>query len=158
MAAQARIAKGTLYLYFDSKEAIYEAALAHAMTQLQALVEERLETVTTTEERIHVWIGARLEFWGAQGELYRMVMTVGREKRQRKRTAEILKDSVERLTAIFKEGVDRGVLTPRELYPIGWAVMDMIRGAIERRLDGLQATSVAEDTSTIAEMAMRYFA
>jgi AcrR family transcriptional regulator len=158
VAAQARIAKGTLYLYFDSKEAIYEAALSHAMTQLTAMVAERLETAATTDERVRVWVGSRLEFWGAQGELYRMVMTVGREKRQRKHTAEILRESVEQLVSILRDGVERGELKPRAPEPVGWAVMDMVRGSIERRVDGLQATSPGEDTATITELALRYFA
>jgi AcrR family transcriptional regulator len=157
VAAQARIAKGTLYLYFDSKEAIYEAALAHAMTQLQALVAEKLEGATTTEERIRVFVGVRLEFWSAQGELYRMVMTVGRERRQKKRTSEILQDAVDHLRVIFREGIERGELPNRPTELPGWAVMDMIRGMCERRVDGLQPTSIEDDTSLIMEMALRYF-
>jgi AcrR family transcriptional regulator len=157
VATQARIAKGTLYLYFDSKEAIYEAALAHAMTQLQAMIDDRLRTATTTEERVRIYVGSRLEFWGEQGELYQMVMTVGREKRQKKYTTGILRDSVERLLNILREGIERGELKPRSVEPVGWAVMDMIRGANERRVDGLQPTAVEADTATIVEMALRYF-
>jgi AcrR family transcriptional regulator len=153
VAAQARIAKGTLYLYFDSKEAIYEAALAHAMTQLHAQVAEKLEGATTMEERIRVFVGVRLEFWSAQGELYRMVMTVGRERRQKKRTSEILQDAVDHLLGILREGTPDG----RPVEPAGWAVMDMIRGMCERRVDGLQPTTIEEDTSLITEMALRYF-
>jgi AcrR family transcriptional regulator len=157
VAAQARIAKGTLYLYFDSKEAIYEAALAHAIAQLHALVAEKLESSTTTEERLRVFIGVRLEFWSAQGELYRMLMTVGREKRQKKRTSEIVQDAVEHLLGILREGIERGELLNRPVDLPGWAVMDMIRGMCERRVDGLQPTSIEEDTSLIIEMALRYF-
>jgi AcrR family transcriptional regulator len=157
VATQARIAKGTLYLYFDSKEAIYQAALAHAMAQLQAMVDDRLNTATNTEECVRIYVGSRLEFWGAHGELYRMVMTVGREKRQKKHTTEILRDSVERLLSILREGIERGELKPRPVEPVGWAVMDMIRGASERRVDDLQPTTVDADTSTIVEMALRYF-
>lgn len=41
IAQAAKIAKGTLYLYFRSKEAIYSAVIAHAVHQLQALASER---------------------------------------------------------------------------------------------------------------------
>jgi AcrR family transcriptional regulator len=157
VAAQARIAKGTLYLYFDSKEAIYEAALAHAMAQLHTMVEDRLRAATTIAERIRAYVGTRLEFWGEQGELYRMVMTVGREKRQKKHTTEILRDSVERLLVILRDGIEHGELKARPVEMVGWTVMDMIRGATERRVDGLQATTVEADTATIVEIALRYF-
>ena len=157
VAAEAEIAKGTLYLYFDSKEAIYEAALAHAMQSLRTLLDQRLQTAAGVRDQVYVYIAARLEFWGAQGELYRMVLTVGREKPQRKRTAAILSDSVEHLVEILRAGVKRRELRKLPLEPIAWAVMDMIRGAIERRIDRRATTSPEDDATLITDVAMRYF-
>ena len=157
VAAQARIAKGTLYLYFESKDAIYEAALQHAITRLQALVEERLQHATSLQERIRAFINARLAFWGDHGELYRMILTLGREKKHRKQTEAILTSSTERLNSILEEAIARGELNPRSLQPIAWAVMDLIRGANERRMDGRSVLSAEEETTFITETVLRYF-
>ncbi len=157
VAAQAHIAKGTLYLYFDSKEAIYEAAFAHAVAELQTMVAGQLETATTVEERIRVFVRVRLEYWSSQGELYRMVMTVGREKRQQKRTEEILQDSVGHLLTILRDAMARGELPEKPVELLGWAVMDMLRGMCERRVEGWQTTSIQEDTALVTEIALRYF-
>src|ERR1700728_5509555 len=46
IAEAARLAKGTLYLYFQSKDAIYQATVRQAMTKLAALTEERLPKVS----------------------------------------------------------------------------------------------------------------
>ena len=157
VAAQARIAKGTLYLYFKSKEAIYESALQHAITGLNALVEQQLRDASTPEDRIRVFIAARLSFWGEQGELYRMILTVGREKKFRKRTAIILQQAVDSLKKILQEGVSSGQFANRPLDPIAWAVMDMIRGSNERRIDGVSELQTGQETETILEIVLRYF-
>ncbi len=157
VAAQAGIAKGTLYLYFASKEAIYEAAMAQAMQRLAALVEERLQSAGTVQQQVHIYVSARLEFWGREGELYRMVLTVGREKKQRRHTAAILQASVDRLVEILSEAIATGALPERPVEPIAWAVMDCIRGTLERKLDGQTQRSVEEDATLITEIALRYF-
>jgi len=157
VAVQAKIAKGTLYLYFDSKEAIYEAAVTHGIAQLQAMVAERLQGAETVAEQLRVFVSTRLEFWSHEGELYRMVLTVGREKKQRKQTAASLLVSVELLMEILRGGIKRGELAKRPMEPIAWAVMDMLRGALERRIDGATALSCEAETALITEIALRYF-
>ena len=157
VAAQARIAKGTLYLYFESKDAIYEAALQHAMTRLQALVEDRLRLATNVQEQIRAFIHARLAFWGDHGELYRMILTLGREKAHRQQTEAIRNASAERLNRILREAIDKGELSSRSSQPIAFAVMDLIRGANERRLDGRAVLSAEEQTTFITETVLRYF-
>lgn len=158
VAAQAGIAKGTLYLYFDSKEAIYEAALKHAMTALGATVAARVGAATTAKERIRAWVGARIDFWGGQGDLYRMILTLGREKKHRKQTSTLLRESVESFTGVLRVSIESGELKERPLEPIGWTVLDMIRGANERRIDGLSIHDATSDTEGIVETVMRYFA
>jgi AcrR family transcriptional regulator len=157
VAVQAHIAKGTLYLYFESKEAIYEAALKHAMTALGAIVASRVSVASTVEGRMRAWIGARLEFWGEQGDLYRMILTVGREKKHRKQTTALLRESVESFGSILSEAVAAGELPTRPVEPISWAVMDMIRGANERRIDGMVTHAADADTDLIVDTAVRYF-
>jgi AcrR family transcriptional regulator len=158
VAAQAGIAKGTLYLYFDSKEAIYEAALKHAMTALGATVAARVGAASTAQERIRAWVGARIDFWGGQGDLYRMILTLGREKKHRKQTSTLLRESVESFTGVLRVSIESGELKERPLEPIGWTVLDMIRGANERRIDGLSIHDATSDTEGIVETVMRYFA
>ncbi|WP_074654522.1 TetR/AcrR family transcriptional regulator [Terriglobus roseus] len=158
VAAQAGIAKGTLYLYFDSKEAIYEAALKHAMTALGATVAARVGAAATAEERIRAWVGARIDFWGGQGDLYRMILTLGREKKHRKQTATLLRESVDSFMNVLRMSVASGELKDRPLEPISWTVLDMIRGANERRIDGLSIHDAGSDTEGIVETVMRYFA
>ena len=52
VADAAKIAKGTVYLYFDSKEEIYAAAVQMAVAQLRERAAERIRTVRGVRERL----------------------------------------------------------------------------------------------------------
>src|SRR4051812_18522568 len=63
IARDADVAKGTVYLYYDSKRAIYEAAWRANMEELEALVKRRVESAATLQAAIAAFVEARLEFF-----------------------------------------------------------------------------------------------
>jgi AcrR family transcriptional regulator len=158
VAVQAHIAKGTLYLYFDSKDAIYDAALQHAVDQLTELSDKRVAAATTTRDRIEAWIHARLDFWYSRGDMYHMILTVGRETRHRKQTAGLLRNAHTSFVQIIHDAMDAGDLPRRDASPIGWLVMDALRGSTERRILNLCERDLARETAIIVDMVLRYFA
>lgn len=158
VALQAKIAKGTLYLYFPSKDAIYDAALQHAIDQLAELSDKRLAEATTAADRIEAWIHARLDFWYARGDMYHMILTVGRETRHRKQTAALLRTAHTSFVQILHDAMDAGELPKRDPSPIGWLVMDALRGSTERRILNLCERDLAKETAIIVDMVLRYFA
>jgi len=157
VAEQAHIAKGTLYLYFKSKDDIYEAALHHAMTQLNELVETRIQQAEDTRERIHAWIQARLEFWSSHGDLYHMILTVGREQKFRKNTSRLLRAGMEEFSGILRDGIEAGDLQDRDATAVAWLVMDAIRGTIERRILNVCNRDLHRDVNLIMEIVLHYF-
>jgi AcrR family transcriptional regulator len=155
IAAQAGIAKGTLYLYFKSKEEIYVAAVQHAMAQLTERIDERLQTAQGLRDRVTAYVSSRLEFWLEQKSLYRLLMTVGREPQHRKQTNAVLKASAKALSSLYEEAAEAGELKKQPFEAISYAVLDAIRGANERRLDGVAFHSVEEDAEFLIELALR---
>jgi AcrR family transcriptional regulator len=150
VAAQAKIAKGTLYLYFSSKSEIYSAAVHRAVEQLSTLSEERLTGITGFAEKLEALVAVRLEFWNEQRSLFRMLLTVGRAPEHRKETQVVIKAAADALLAVMEEGVRAGEVSAQPLEPIAYALVDMMRGANERRLDGISKSSPAEDARRIA--------
>lgn len=155
IAHQAGIGKGTIYLYFRSKEDIYVAAVQHAIDQLNERIRIRLQIVEGIRQRIHVYITVRLEFWLEQKSLYRLLLTLGRETQHRKQTNAVLRATTQSLIDLFEEGVAAGELKPQPFEALAWAVVDMLRGANERRLDGVSIHSIEEDAKFIASLALR---
>lgn len=157
VAVQAKIAKGTLYLYFDSKDAIYDAAAQHACAELTTLSRDAVAGVQSVHDRVEAWVRTRLEFWASRGDLYHMILTVGRETRHRKQTSALLRSSHAEIVSILRNAITQGELPERDLSPIGWLVMDAIRGSNERRILQLSERSVENETVLITGTVMRHF-
>jgi AcrR family transcriptional regulator len=155
VAAAAKIAKGTLYLYFKSKEDIYATAVQHAIGQLQSLVAERVSEASGVRDKLAAAIAIRLKFWLDQQNLYRLLLTVGREQKHRRQTNDVLRVGHDSLLAIFEEGVASGELSPGNFDTLSWAILDMVRGSNERRLDGLTDRTPQQDADFIIETALQ---
>lgn len=155
IAHTANIAKGTLYLYFPSKEAIYSAAIAHAVAELQVLAAERIGAATGFREKLATAIAVRLHFWTEYQSLYRLLLTLGREPHHRRQTNSLLRSGQGHFLTLFQEGVAEGVLDEQNYGPLAWAVLDMIRGATERRMDRCSTSTVEEDAEAITATALR---
>ena len=155
VADAAKIAKGTVYLYFDSKEEIYATAVQMAVAQLQEVAAERIRLVSGVRERLAVAIAVRMEFWHEQLNLYRLLLTVGREPRHKRQTHEVLRSGHAYFKAILKEGEAAGELKALDLDTIAWAILDMIRGCNERRMDNLTARTPQQDAEAITAFALQ---
>ena len=155
IAHAAKIAKGTLYLYFRSKESLYSAAIAHAVHELQAQSTERIGAATDFREKLQAAIAVRLHFWTEHEALYRLLLTRGREPRHRKQTNELLRSGQQHLAELFDEGIRSGAIVNNDYAPLAWAMLDMIRGATERRMDRLSDGTVQADAETITTLALR---
>jgi AcrR family transcriptional regulator len=155
VADAAEMAKGTVYLYFDSKEEIYATAVHLAVEQLQELARERMQTVKGLRERLAVAISVRMEFWHEQLDLYRLLLTVGREPQHKHQTHELLRLGHAYFLSILQEGEAAGEIKPQDLDTVAWAILDMVRGCNERRMDHLTHRTPQEDAESITAFALQ---
>ncbi len=96
-----------------------------------------------------------MEFWHQQQSVYRLVLTVGREPQHRRQTNELTRTAQQSLVEILEGGVAAGELQPRSFDEVAWAVLDMIRGTNERRMDRVTDRSPQQDAATILAFALR---
>ncbi len=156
VAEAAKIAKGTVYLYFDSKEEIYATAIHLAIERLQAVAAERTQAANGVRERLAVAISVRMEFWHEQLNLYRLLLTVGREPQHKRQTHDLLRQGHAYFVGILKEGVEAGEIADDvDLDTVAWAILDMVRGANERRMDNLTQRTPQEDAAAITAFALQ---
>ena len=156
VAEAAKMAKGTVYLYFDSKEEIYATAINLAVERLQAMATERSRAATGVRERLAVAISVRMEFWHEQLNLYRLLLTVGREPQHKRQTHDLLRVGHAYFVGILQEGVEAGEITGKvDLETVAWAILDRVRGANERRMDNLTDRTPQEDAAAITAFALQ---
>lgn len=157
IAAAAGIAKGTLYLYFKSKEAIYTATVSLACRNLRAEMERHTAQAIGFREKLRIALQVRLEFWTANQSIYRLLLTVGREQRHRKQTAEFLRAAQHDYKALFDEAIASGEFTCDDPEQLAWATLDLVRGASERRIDKLGSSDPNQDAIRITAFLLAQF-
>ena len=154
IAKAARLAKGTLYLYFNSKDAIYQATVRQALVELAALTEEQVQKESTIAGKIAAFIRVRVAFWNEQQSLYGVILSLSREGQHRKRSIAWQKETVLYLQQIFIEGARAGEIPEQDFLGAAWAIMDAIRGTSERRIY-TEGRSTEDDTRFLIGFLLR---
>lgn len=152
IAAAAGIAKGTLYLYFKSKEAIYTAAVSLAFRELRDELERQSAQAVGLREKLRTAIEVRLEFWLERQSIYRLLLTVGREPRHRRQTSDLLWAAQHEYRAILEDAMEAGEFAADDLDELAWATLDLVRGASQRRVEKLSTTTPHQDAIRITEL------
>ncbi|MCL2659810.1 MAG: TetR/AcrR family transcriptional regulator [Acidobacteriaceae bacterium] len=153
IAAEAGVAKGTIYLYFPSKKDIYTSLLHNAMEELAAGLVERLDAAPELRQKIVEFALARLENVEAHQELFRIMDTQPDNLSfTRSQYHEWLRGPVLHLAAEIESAAKRGEVCVADPEKIAWAVADLARGAIVRRLLGHSETPLAEEANYIADI------
>lgn len=133
IARVARLAKGTLYLYFESKDAIYEAVVRQALGKLAALTAVHVDRETSFAGKIAAFVSVRIAFWSEHQQLYRIILSIKREGLNRKRSIGWQKEAVLYLAGLFADAAKAEEIPEQDFVAAAWATMDALRGANERR-------------------------
>lgn len=156
IAAEAQVAKGTVYLYFPSKEAIYEAAFDAGLDQLIRHTAERLRAAAGPREAIRAFVEVRLEYFQDQPDFFRMYMV--HVSRQIAGCApsggrpDMMAQQTRALRELFARAVRAGTLRDVDPSAAAHAVFDMTRGLIARRLLSRTRSSVAADVAFLTDL------
>lgn len=74
IAEEAKIAKGTIYLYFRDRDELVEKTFETAIAQLHARVEQAMAAGGTFEEKLRGYITAKLTFFQDHRDFFRLFL------------------------------------------------------------------------------------
>ncbi len=138
IATEAGIAKGTLYLYFASKEKIYLAALLEEARRLDTDSRAAMSAATTWRDKLAAYLQVRLDYFEAHQDFLRIYMTEFRGMcMQGKALTEftnLVQEGEAQLAQMFAAASARGEIRPVDPELAALTVSDMIRGLMERHL------------------------
>jgi AcrR family transcriptional regulator len=151
IAKEARMAKGTVYLYFRSKSDIFKAVIDHDMRSLMQNTLDRIDAAATLREKIEAFALARLENAETRKELFQIMdSSHGNLAITRTQFRNWLREPVQHLAAAIQGAVERGEIRPVLPDKAAWSIADMTRGAIQRRLLGQIDSPLHEDAQFIS--------
>ncbi|SEF46748.1 transcriptional regulator, TetR family [Bryocella elongata] len=134
VAAAAALSKATVYAYFDSKDEIFVAAVERCLQEITDLTTPRVEAATDFPAKLNAFLITRLSYWGDRLALYRVIVTLKRESHNLKRSLRWQRPTIYFLMVLFQHAMQAGDIPEQPFEPAAWALMDMIRGLLERRM------------------------
>jgi AcrR family transcriptional regulator len=152
VARAADVAKGTVYLYYRSKNDLYWAALKRGVIEMLERTKANMEAADSTESKILAFLETKIRYFDVHREFFRIyysefgnVLT---------HPAEAHKDFTtlyRRQSRMLEEVLDRGLrrkeIRPTRADAAALAIAELTRGLIIHRLLGWSKGKVEEDIS-----------
>jgi len=157
IAERAGVAKGTVYLYYPSKQAIYDATFAAGMRDLERLIQAQVSRATTARGAIEAFVTVRTEYFQQHPDFFRIyVAEIAREVATGStgRTARHL--AIDRQTrvlqAVIENAAAAGEIRTVDPEAVAMAVFDISKGLVGRRLLVGSRRSVRRDAAFLTDL------
>lgn len=157
---RAQIARGTFYLYFSSKAAVFDSILDQAMTDLRAKL-RRIDVEDTAaappQVQLREQVVATLEYIVRDRPLAMLLLTAGHtpDAEATERLDQFFTEVRALLQRALETGVEIGLLRPCNAQLVAAAMLGMIRGVIEMIIHQTDAPTVDEVVSEMLLVALR---
>jgi TetR/AcrR family fatty acid metabolism transcriptional regulator len=160
IAVQAGIGKGTLYLYFPSKEQIYLAALLEEARRLDADSRTAMSAAATWRDKLRAFVEMRLRYFDEHTDFMRIYMTEFRMmcllgKSAHPELNRLAERCESQLAQMFAEARGKGEIRDIDPELAALTVSDLLRGLMERRLRHLGRPVGQPDTEFALDLVHR---
>ncbi|HET9784705.1 MAG TPA: TetR/AcrR family transcriptional regulator [Terriglobales bacterium] len=147
IAAAAGVAKGTLYLYYNSKEDIFWAALSSRLREMLERTKAAAAVAVGLEAKIRAVLKVRFDFFRSDEQFVRMYITeFGHLCRTTNGpTHDLYVEAAGFLAGLLEEGMTAGEM--RRLPPVetAMALMDMVKAVFAMRFSGVPGVAEGFD-------------
>jgi AcrR family transcriptional regulator len=156
IAHAASVAKGTLYLYFKSKESLLQAVLEHGYAELMERTRARTLRARGPLAKLREVAHAFLEHSLAHQAFYRALREnpeIGPEgvTEISRRLRALVDDYIHHVSALVERGIKTGELRPVEAERAARLLVELLRGAVADRLREAHADAIEDDVDLVVD-------
>lgn len=160
IAQEANVAKGTTYLYYRSKQSVYDAALRSGLAELEARTGAAIDRASNLHNAISAFMTARAEYFVEHRDFFRMyVLEMARQVTSVKPRASEFQTMVDRQTARLEQAVAsaaaRGEIRRVDATATAVAIFDLTRGLVSRRIIFNRSGDLAGDVAFLSALIFR---
>lgn len=149
IAEEAGIAKGTVYLYFRSKQEIYFAALLEELQRFHEQSVEAVKFARGARAKIRAFGEVAIENCRTHRDFLRIYLS---EFHRPKALAGVQRQRLNLLASILEEGIAAGEIKALHVHAAAAALFDLVRGMLERQLLGESKLSPEQDLEFTLEV------
>jgi AcrR family transcriptional regulator len=156
IAEMAEVAKGTVYLYYKSKNDLYLEALRFGLDSLNKELTARAGLPGSCLEILRILTETKLVFFEENRDFFRIYYSELGKLPGHPAAIPLVRDLYTKQAMVF-QGVLRTGIRRRELRKVdiektAFAIADLTRGIATQRLLGMSKSSVAEDVDFIVSV------
>jgi AcrR family transcriptional regulator len=157
IAQEADVAKGTTYLYYRSKQSIYDAALGSGLAELGARTMGAMEQAPHIRAAITAFITTRAEYFVEHRDFFRMyVAALARHVTATRTKASEFQSLIDRQARGLEQAIVRAIAR-REIRRVdaavtALAIFDITRGLVARRITSGGTREVADDVQFLSDL------
>ncbi len=155
VAAKAHIGKGTIYIYFKSKEDLYVSLIRDGMSSLIVRLQEQLgRKRRTSEEELRLIVAGLVQFAAARPNMYHLLRTVlpkpceGQMSLLRRQLVALIRD-------VIRRGIARREMQDPQPELTGQFILASVRGGMLFGPEKLTADELIEHTMKIFGSALK---
>lgn len=157
---RAQIARGTFYLYFESKAAVFDSILDQAMAELRSRI-HRIEVddpaAPPPQVQLREQVVTTLEYIVRDRALATILLSAGHtpEAEASERLEQFFSETRDLLRRALETGIEIGLVRPCQPQLVAAAMLGMIRGVIEFVVKQGEAAQVDDVVSEMLLVALR---
>jgi AcrR family transcriptional regulator len=153
IAAEAGIAKGTLYAYFRDRDELLTKTAARAYERLVEELDAAFGAAGTLAERLSGVVLRQLHFFDQHRELFRAYLALSnRDGAALRKSKQVY---VERVEQLFRDASTRGEIRDVDPHELASMFIDCVRGVVLRRIEQKSKTSREEQAALVVDLLLR---
>jgi AcrR family transcriptional regulator len=150
IACEAGVAKGTVYLYFKSKNDIYIEALRDGIGTLIQQMRREADADGTAQVKLQRLIAAKLVFFDKHRDFFQILQTeFGKVEKTMTQCKDLYFDQARIVEEVLRQGIKEGVLQKINTKKTAFAVTDLTRGIVIQRVFGWSRTPLDDEVQFI---------
>jgi len=160
IAREAGIAKGTVYLYFRSKDAVYWAALGAGMRELHDEATRRVTAALGTEGKIRAFAETKLRYFDLNRDFLRIYHAelgnaLTRPSAANQDFTRIYQEQVGLLASVLRGAMRRGEVRRANPEKVAAAIFEITRGLIVQRLLTKPSGPPGADAAFVVDLVLK---
>ncbi len=160
IAGVAGVAKGTVYLYYRSKEEVYWAAVRQAFADLHGQTQACLAASGPIDQKVRTFLSVKLRYFEQHRDFFRIYYSeVGRSLQRhgqfQRQMDEVYLEQIRSLEAVLQQAVRQRAIRPVRADAAAFAIFDIARGVITQRLRGWSRATLDEDIAFAFDLAWK---
>jgi len=160
VAEEAKVAKGTIYLYFDTKDELVNEAVLDGLREMVAQTVASDNRSIPPLERIRKLILTQFRIQASNQDFLKTLiigssLDIELESEAGRKFMQVYAGHLDFVASVLQDAIDRGAIRPIDPQFAAFMLGEMITGSLRRRLLKLASSPIESDADAVVELFFR---